>query len=274
MAEFLSAVFRGLDSDHRAIVEFGGGRVPAHALTTLPPVDETVWVQIESGVAFMHGPTVPKPDEGGVVEASTGVAVVQTDIGDVTAAYDNGLLLLDPGDIVHLVWGPSGAWIDGVKVNYTPPPPPPPPVPIVTRQTVEFGAVDSGSYQPGYGWRTNEVWSSANNQGAWFYGPTIRDTIPDGAPIHSAEIYLPTPVRLTGAMPFGRHDFDYKPGSAPTYYATSTLPGTAGWVPIPTYLIEHLKANPGGLGFAYGGYNIWPGTQRDGQSGRLRVTFG
>lgn len=274
MTDFLAATFRGLDDEHRAIVEFSGGRVPAYALTTLPPLNETVWVQLAGSVAYMHGPVVPKPDEGGVVSASAGVAVVQTDIGDVTAAYDNGLLLLDPGDIVHMVWGPSGAWIDGVKTDYTPPTPPAPPAPEQTRRTVEFGAIDSGSYQSGYGWRTNEVWSSASNQGGWFYGSAIRDTIPDAAPIYVAQIYLPPPTKLTGARPFGRHDYDTKPGGALTVHAASTLGATSGWVDIPLTLIDHLRANPGGLGFDYGGYNIWPGTQRDGQSGRLRVTFG
>lgn len=274
MADFLAAIFRGLDTDRRALVEFSGGRVPAYVLAGIPPLNESVWVQVQDGVAFMHGPVIPKPDEGGVVTAAGGTATVQTDIGDVIARYDNGLLLLDPGDVVHMVWGPSGAWIDGVKVDYTPAPPPPPPTPAPTRRTVEFGAIDSGSFQPGYGWRTNEVWSSASNHGGWFYGSAIRDTIPDDAPISGAQIYLPPPVRLLGAMPFGRHGADSKPTGALTFADTSTLPGTSGWVNIPFSLIDHLKSNPGGLGFNYGGYNVWPGTQRDGQSGRLRVTFG
>lgn len=274
MVEFLAARFLGLDDDRRAIVEFSGGRVPAYVLAGVPQLNDTVWVQVLDGVAFVHGPTVPKPDEGGILTASGGSAVVQTDIGDINASYDNGLLLLDPGDIVHLVWGPSGAWIDGIKVAYTPPAPPPPPITTPTVRTVEFGPIDSGSFQSGYGWRTNEVWSSASNQGGWFYGPAFRDTIPDAAVVHGAQIYLPPPTRLLGAMPFGRHDWDYKPGGAMTVHSTSTLPGTSGWVNIPTGLIDHLKQNPGGLGFNYGGYNIWPGTQRDGMSGRVRVTFG
>lgn len=270
---FLTGTFRGLDPDNRAVVDFSGGRVPAYPVSMVHLPGEQVWVQIVDGVAYMHGPVTPKPDEGEVVSASGGTAELKTTVGTVTANYDHGLLLIDPLDIVHLVWGPSGAWIDGVKVDFTPPPPPPPPITPVTRHTVEFSAVDSGSYQSGYGWRTNEVWSSANNMGGWFYGSQISDTIPDTAPIISAQIYLPNPNRLLGAMPFGRHNQAAKPGGALTFSDVITLGATSGWVNIPTTYIDYLKTNPGGFGFGYGGYNIWPGTQRDGQSGRVRVTY-
>lgn len=271
--KFLAAVFRGLDADRRALVDFDGGRVPAYVLSGWPPpLNEAVWVQIVDGVAYMHGPTVPKPDEATVLTASGGVATLDTDIGPVTAAYLDGSTV-SSGDIVRLSWGPSGAWVLGVTTEAVPPAVPGAPGGGPGRRTVEFTAIDSGSYQSAYGWRTNEVWSSASNQGAWFYGSVIADTIPDSAGIVSAAIYLPLPTRLLGAMPFGRHGYGSKPGGAVSFAATSTLPGTSGWVPIPTTLIDHLKSNIGGLGFDYGGYNIWPGTQSDGQSGKLRITF-
>ena len=270
----LPAVYRGLDDDRRALVDFAGGRVPAYILSGMAPVvNEAVWVQIVDGVAYVHGPTVPRPDEGTIVSATAGDAIVTTTVGDVPASYESGIPL-GAGDIVRLVWGPSGAWILGVTVEAAPPVIPPDPGGGGGRRTVEFTALDSGSFQAGYGWRTNDVWSSASNYGAWFYGTQIMDTIPDSAVIvGNPQIYLPPPVRLLGARPFGRHGATSKPGGDLSFADLSTLGGTSGWVEFPASLINHLKSNPGGLGFALGGYNIWPGTQRDGQSGKVRVTF-
>jgi hypothetical protein len=270
---FLPATYRGLDADNRALVDCDGGRVPAYVLPGMAPMlNEPVWVEIVDGVAYMHGPTTLRSDEGTIVTAADGVAELTTATGDVTASYENGIPLT-PGDVVRLSWGPSGAWIMGVAVEAVPPVVPPSTGGGGGRRTVEFTALDSGSFQPGYGWRTNEVWSSLSNRGAWFYGSQLRDTIPDSASIVSAQIYLPAPAKIVGGRPFGRHSFDSKPAGAITATDTSTLPGTSGWVDIPTSLIDHLKSNPGGLGFNNGGDNRWPGTQRDGQSGRVRVTF-
>lgn len=270
--QLLAGNYRGLE-ELRAVVDFDGGRVPAHPTTAYrPEINEPVWVAVVDGVAYMIGPTIPKPPEGEIVSTGSGLAEVSTDIGTVQATYQSGASL-NPGDVVKLFWS-GGCHVIGVLSTSTPADVPAPgPGVSGLRTTTTFTAIDSGSYQAGFGWRINDVWSSANNYGAWFYGNKIRDTIPDSASIVSAEIYLPSPDRLTGARPFGRHSYPSKPGGAPTISATSTLAGTAGWVAIPTSLIDHLKANDGGLGFALGGWNIWPGTQRDGLSGAVRVTY-
>lgn len=264
--------YRGLDSTFRAIVDFDGGRVPAYLLGARPEVNDAVWVMVVDGVAYVVGSSVPKPSEG-VVESFTTdpyTAVVSSDVGEFTVLYPPSLLL-DVGDKVRLLWH-GGGWVLDISEPATQGAPPPGPG-GGGRSTVEFTAIDSGSYQAGFGWRTNEVWSSASNKGAWFYGSSIRDTIPDSASIVSAEIFLPSPSNQIGARPFGRHTYDAKPGGAPTITDTSTLPGVSGWVPIPTTHIDYLKVNPGGLGFDLGGWWIWAGTQGNGSSGRLRVTY-
>lgn len=264
--------YRGLDSTYRAVVDFDGGRVPAYLLGFRPEVNEPVWVMVVDGVAFVAGPGVPKPATGTVVSADAGThtAVLSTDVGEVTVSYP-AALLLTVGDLVRVLWH-GGGWIVDIVASAVAPDVPPPPS-TSGRKTVEITAIDSGSYQAGYGWRTNEVWSSASNRGAWFYGSQIRDTIPDSASIVSAEIFLPNPSNQIGARPFGRHTYDSKPGGAPTITDTSTLGGTSGWVGIPTSHIDYLKANPGGFGFDLGGWWIWAGTQGNGSSGRLRVTY-
>lgn len=271
-ARAISGTFRGLDG-LRGLVDYDGGRVPAHLWAGyMPEPNEPVWVLVLDGVAYIVGPTMPKPGNGSVVSSAGGNARVSTAIGEIAATYD-GAVSYPPGTLVKLLWQ-EGAHIVGrrgaapvVEV------PPSPGGPAQTTRTVVFNALDSGSYQPGYGWRTNDVWSSASNSGGWFYGRQIADTIPDSARIDAASIYLPRPDRLTGARPFGRHGSESKPGGALGFAALSTLGGTEGWVPIPTSLIDYLKANIGGLGFDLGGWNIWPGTQRVGQSGAVSVTF-
>lgn len=269
--QVVSGFFRGLEGA-RASVDFNDGRVPAYFATPWrPEVNEPVWVMVTDGVAYLLGPTSAKPAVGVVVSVSGGRAVVSTDIGQVTATYDLPRTY-SAGDKVRLSWN-SGCWIDGIRSD-VPPDPDVPPAPggEGKRQTRRFTAIDSGSYQSGHGWRINDVWCSASNIGAWFYGTKIRDTIPDGATIHSAQIYLPQRKNL-GAAPFGRHGSATKPVGPVSFAATAELPARSGWVSIPTSLIDYLKANTGGLGFAGGGYSIWSGTQRDGQSGTVRVTY-
>lgn len=265
--------YRGLDGV-QALVDFSGGRVPVSFATAFrPELNEAVWVLIVDGVPFLLGPTVPKPYDGTIVSTSGGFAVVDTDIGQVTATYEFGATL-SASQQVKLIWG-NGCHIVSVMSAVADPPivPDPAPNPTPSTYTKTITANSSSSYQSGYGWRTNDVWSSAHNQGLWFYGTKIRDTIPDTATIDSAQVYLPHPIQLLGARPFGRHAYGSKPSGAPTLTAESTLGGTSGWVSIPTSLIDWLKANVGGVGFDIGGYNIWPGTQSDGQSGALRITY-
>lgn len=266
-----SGAYRGMDG-LRALVDFAGGRVPAHLIGPRPSVNEPVWVMVVDAVAYVLGPTVPKPAVGTVVSASSGSAVISTDIGNVNARYDPAQVTLSASAEVRLVWG-GGCWVLGVSS-----PPPEADVPDedagVTRKTRTFTATGSGSWQSGYGWRTNDVWSSSSNKGAWFYGNQIRDTIPDSASIVKAEIYLPAPTtRIGSTRPFGRHSYSSQPGGEPTISATSTLPGVEGWTRIPSSLIDHLKSNAGGLGFGIGSWWVWPGTQKNGSSGKLRVVY-
>lgn len=267
--------YRGLDGV-QALVDFSGGRVPVSMATAFrPEINEAVWVLVVDGTPFLLGPTVPKPYDGTIVSTAAGIAVVSTDIGLVNATYEFGATL-SASQQVKLIWGNGCHVVSVISTSPVPPDvpaPPQPPESAPSQYTKLITANSSSSYQSGYGWHTSDVWSSAHNQGLWFYGSKINDTIPDTATINSAQIYLPYPLQLLGSRPFGRHAYGSRPGGAPTLSATSTLGGTSGWVSIPTSLVDWLKANTGGVGFDIGGYNIWPGTQSDGQSGALRITY-
>lgn len=265
----VAGVYRGVDGS-RVLVDFADGRVPAYSLVGyVPELNESVWVEVLDGVAYMLGPTLPKPAKGVVASTGSGTCTVTTSLGVVTATVGSGVSLTI-GQIVKLHWS-DGAHVLGVIGVVAAPVVPPPPSASSKAQTVTFTAVDSGSFQS-YWW-TNDVRSSASNRGAWFYGSKIRDTIPSTASIVSASIYLPKPKRLLGSRPFGRHTHGSKPGGGISIVDDSTLSATSGWVPIPTTLVDDLKTAVGGLGFDIGGYNVWPGTQADGQSGSLRVTY-
>lgn len=269
--QLLPGNYRGLDG-LRVVVDFDGGRVPAHSTTPYrPEINEPVWVAVIDGVAYMIGPTIPKPGDGVVDSTGIDTVTVTTDIGDVTATHASGATFT-PGDEVKLYWSDGCHIIAKKSTTTVPGEVPSAPGGGGIRIVNTFTAIDSGSYQSGFGWRINDVWSSASNIGAWFYGTKIRDTIPDTAVIVSADIYLPL-LQDVGAAPFGRHAYATKPSGSLSFAATSTLPGKSGWVPIPTTLIDELKVNTGGLGYDIGGYNIWAGTQKDGLSGAVRVTY-
>lgn len=235
---------------------------------------DPVRLERRNGELIMIGPSRPRATVGVIQTTGTECVVEYPPSSGVTALLPRDAAYTPAvNDIVALVWTERGGFISGKFSNTPAAPAPPLPPPVPTGDfDVTFTALDSGAYQGGYGWRTNEVWSSASNLGAWFYGSKIRDTIPDGAVIKSATIFLPLRQQL-GAAPFGRHGSEAKPGGPVTFAGLSTLGSNSGWVAIPTSLIDHLKANPGGLGYDYGGYNIWRGTQQDGLSGALNVTY-
>lgn len=257
----------------RALVDFEGGRVPVQPAAAITPVvNDSVWVLIVDGLALMLGTTIMKPGEGTVVTVAVDSITVDTVIGQVTATYDAGAPI-SAGNIVKLLWN-EGCHVVGVKAGSVPPPiPPPAPGAGGGRVTQTFTAVDSGSHRSANGWWTNDVWASSSNRGLWFYGTKIKDTIPATAKIIAAEIYVPNPKNLTGARNFSYHGYASRPAGAPTVTTVTTLAGTSGWVPIPTSIVDFLKANVGGVGFNTGGENTWPGVQSDGQSGALRITY-
>lgn len=256
-----------------ATVDQAGRRLLVRSVTQSPVrAGDSVRLSLTNNELVMLGPTSTRSVTGRVLAAGNPASVEYPNGSGVTAVLPvmNGLTLA-VNDIVYLDWGSGGLVVGRISIPIVPPTPPADPGAGGSEtRTERFDAIDSGSYQ-GY-WRTNDVWSSASNYGAWFYGSKIRDTIPDNARIDSASINLLLDKEL-GAFPFGRHGFDEKPSGPLEIVATSTLPKRNGEVAIPTSLIDHLKANPGGVGFGIGGYNIWRGTQRDGSSGRLTVTF-
>lgn len=253
----------------RAVVDVGGGRIPADLTGYLPEVNEAVWVLFINGVALVLGPTTPRPGRGTITGAPSGNLVpVSTIAGNFALPYASGLSL-SAGQVVKIVWN-DGGFVTAV-MSTSPPPGTAGGDPGTggADQIQVFTAIDSGSYDSR--WWTGQVYSSDSNIGAWFYGTKIADTIPDGAAIVSVEIYI-SPVQILYAPPnIGVHGSPTKPGGSVGVSSATPISVAAGWIGLPNSFGDYLKANYGGIGIAHGGYSIFNSLAADAQSGALRI---
>lgn len=263
--------YRGLDG-LRAVVDFDGGRVPAHFATAWRPVvNDPVWVDIIDGVAFVVGPTAPQASDGTVVSVGGGLVVVSTDVGEIAATYDAGATLT-AGQGVKL-FSSGGYHVIGVKSSSPAAPAPAPGGSAGGGEiTQTFTAVDSGSFQS-YWW-TNRVIAGSSNEGCWFYGWKIPDTIPAAATIVEIAIYL-EPVQIQGGDPiFTTHPHASRPPGSPGLTGGEPIDVTGpGWYVLPLWMGEALRSggSAAGIGLNHGGYNIFAAVP--GNSGSLRIKY-
>lgn len=235
---------------------------------------DAVRLERRDGQLTVLGPSLPRTSLGVVAATGTPLITVEHPSGSgvTTQMPHNADYVPTVGDAVLIDWESGGVVV--CKLTALPGAEVPATAPAVqpkrNRQT--FTAIDSGSFQDGRWW-TNEVWSSDNNIGGWFYGSKIRDTIPDTAVIVSVRLYLPAKQVFGNPSNLGRHSSETRPGGTIAVTATAPQSDRSDWVSIPTSLIDHLKANPGGIGVDKGGYSIWRGTQTDGLSGALDITY-
>lgn len=135
-------------------------------------------------------------------------------------------------------------------------------------------AGNSGRYQPGSGWWSNDPRASNSNSGIWTYENRVSDAVAGGN-VATADIYLPLTKELGNAS-VGVHAHSNIPGGAPSI--TSLVPlalgNRAGWVRLPSGFGQYLAAGGRGIGMTApgGGDNIWRGTALDPYSGALRLT--
>lgn len=254
----------------RATVDVGGGRIPADFCGYQPEVSEPVWILFADGTATLLGPTRLRPGKGTITGAPSGNLVpISTDAGDFNLPYAAGLSL-SSGQVVKLGGWNGGGFVYAV-MSTSPPPGTAPGAPGggAGDQTVIFTAIDAGSYRGG--WWTGEVYSSDTNTGAFFYGTKIADTIPDGATIVSIEIWVSISSLTYQAPNFGYHTSASRPGGNVTFGPTTAVNIAGGWIGLPIYIADWLKANYGGVGVDGGGYSILNSLTADAQSGALRI---
>lgn len=264
------------DDAGRAVVDVGGGRIPADFCGYVPGVNESVWVLFVDGTATILGPTKMRSGIGTVAAAPAfNLVTVSTDGGTEILPYASGLSL-SVGQVVKL-----GSWNDGgfvYAVMSTTPAPVAPPAPPAGSGGGSFSqtfvARDSASYRSGNGWWTSEVWSADNNTGAWFYGSAIADTIPDSATITRVQIYIAARQIQYAGPNFGAHGTPYRGGGNISFgTGTQSVGIYNGWVDLPGFIGDYLKTTPGGIGLDHGGYSIMKGINQDGSSGALAINW-
>jgi hypothetical protein len=272
--QMVRGYYRGLDDGLRVLVDFDQGRVPAHPMTPYrPAINESVWVMVVDNVAYMYGPTVPKPPEGVVVSVASGLVRVQTDIGVFRATYESGASF-SAGQLVKLYWSgekPHVLCIMSTAVDEATPGGGG--LTVLSDRTETFTAVDSGSF--GTSWWTPQVWSHVDHVGAWFYGSKIADTIPSTALILSVEVFL-SALQISGAASnFATHTSVSRPAGSPTFSVTSAVTPAAGWVTLPVAFGNRLRAGGGGfgVGVVHGGDHKFDSVSGDPMSGAVRIRY-
>jgi hypothetical protein len=234
---------------------------------TLPPPGYAVQVEVRDGQPVVTGTVVPLPDTGTILETGEYLATVTARGIDYELPYQSAYLPI-VGDEVEITWTEKTGIIQGKVTAFPTPATPPLSVPVATGGSFHpapFTAIDSGTHRGR--WFTGDVYASASNDGAWFYGAKIADTIPDNATLTLARIYLSPRQEREGPPRLQLHTSATKPGGNVTFIGTPfVLPARSGF-------IDYLKSNGGGIGCPDGGYNIFRGVGSDGLSGALDLAW-
>lgn len=241
----------------------------------LPPAGHPVIVQTLDGRVTVTGPARSLPGRGVITAlGSPRVTVLAWDVSytlPVSGSYTPAL-----NDEVSITWDLDGGLVTGsisAPTNVAPPPAVSGPAGQAFHPA-PFMTIDSGSFQSGR-WTKADVWASDSLVGAWFTGPAVADTIPDGAEVTYSAIYL-DPTRTGGDPPnIQVHTSNTRPSGAPTFIGAPFQPaGRSGWQRIPTSMIDYIKVNGGGIGLNHGGYNVFRSKgDSSGLSGALDIAW-
>jgi hypothetical protein len=241
----------------------------------LPPSGHAVQLELRDGQWVVTGPATPLPGEGTITATGSPRATVTAWGTAYTLRYKSSYTPV-LNDLVSITWSADEGIIEGklTAASALVAPGANPGAGVQRYHPDPFTAVDSGTYRSGSGWWTNTVRANVDD-GAWFYGSKIKNTIPDSAVIIQARLYVPIQTIVINAPGQLRlHQHASKPGGAPTYLGSaSPLSAVSGWRTIPKSFIDYLKANDGGIGFDGGGQWVCYGVASDALSGALDIIY-
>lgn len=266
-----TGVFVRMDGRY-AVVNIGSSTVKVPCVGFYPPVvGMAVRVDWVNGEPAVTGPVRPLNPLGTITATGTPRAQVTVDGVSYLLYYRSGYSPV-LNDQVEVNW--ATGIIQGKVTGVNNPTTPGENGSGSTPFDVVIRAGNSGRYQSGSGWWSNDPRASNRNVGIWTYENRIADALAGATPA-SISIYLPL-VQERGNAAIGVHPHPGLPSGAPSI--TSTVPlglgGRAGWVPLPIGFAVYLV--PGGRGIGVtapgGGDNIWRGTAADSYSGALRIT--
>lgn len=269
-----------------AQVNVNGQVVPVLMIGNLAPVpQQQCWVASLEGARICLGPAAT-PSLGTVSDApSAGTLPVIGDDGvEYAAAYDPNVTSWSTGQRVLLQWagGPGGGPVVVLKLSANPSAPDPtkPAPPVVGGTTKShdlwFDPVWSGT-QNGAGstgggsfW-TDQVYCGATTLGAWGYGSSVANTIPDDASVGYVGILVSQQSGSGGNAPtFGLHSLASRSGTLSVSSAV-TSSGGSGEKQLPTSFGDALKTGSArGIATDHGGYWIYAPAGVNG-SGRLHI---
>lgn len=265
-----------------AVVDMGGERFDARFASAgfVPQPNDAVWVEtIGNGVersVYMTGPATPRPGLGVVLTVGDPLVTVSTDFGEFSMPFAGEQPT--SGDTVGISWS-SGPWCSKLSTSPEEPPPPPDPTPAPAPkvQEVEFRPFDAGTTHGNGDWWQREVWAADNNVGAWFYGNSIRDTIPSNAEFVSLQVYVNRIQRFGSPPNWAAHNLTGKSGVPSFAHLTSWHPDGNGFQ-TPPNAHDWFNALKGGgshvgIGLNHGGYNKFASLASDGMSGALKISW-
>lgn len=246
-----------------AMVNIGGGMVPARMSGPPPVLGATVWVMQVGSTYLCVGPamlpalvTVKSRDDDGLWTVESSDARRFRVSGPYGADFPAGSRVLmnwDAGG--HILMRVAG---EVPRVPLAEAPPIPAPSGTTADRTQDFIPTDSGSWL-GDKWTTPDVMFGAVAAG-WFYGTQITDSIPSSAMILSVQLLLVV-GEASGAAEaqIGTHQERVRPvGEFPvgTLVGVGAAPaGSSGFVPLPTTFGDALKTGAAaGVGTRGTGY--------------------
>lgn len=273
------------NSDGTAQVDFGQGQITVSAASGfLPEPGARVWVAQVNDRTVMLGPANRGPKTGTITATGTLLTVSTANGSEQLPQFIpySSTVVPTVGDTVVIDRSYGRGVVMGKLSTFPTNNYVAPAVPTASRRTTsDFRATDSGTfYNPTGRWNQNDVWATGtgNNTGAWFYGNTIADTIPDNATIHRVQMYLPefsnsypgTPTQLA------LHSDGAKGIGAPSLGGTTPVGAGRGWKDVPASWGDDLKtgARRGvGTNGATSGLAKYTGRANDADSGLLRIEW-
>ena len=271
-SRFVVGTFVDDAPDGAVLVDFGEGSVTVLSAGFFEPLpgDSVRCLQVGRSTVML-GPARVRSAIGVVAATGSPTVTVTTSIGSRQLPY---LTTYSPSvsDVVLIDWASGGVVVG--KVTAAPSSSYAPSGPASGRTTRSFRAKDSGSYQSG-SWNKLDVWCSDNNIGAWFYGNTIADTIPNSAEILDVRVYVPEFYNQfpSSLATIGLHSLATKSG-APTVTNARTISKGSGWKSLPDSFGDLLKTGSRkGLGTDHGGFHKFRSRAADARSGLLQITW-
>lgn len=199
------------------------------------------------------------------------------------AAYDPNVTAWSTGQRVYVSWagGDGGGPVVVLKLSDDPSVPDPtvPPPPVVGGGPVlhdlwfdaQWSGTQNGTSSGGGSFWTDRVYCGSTTLGAWGFGTSVGDTIPDTASINYVGIVVSQSDGSGGTAPtFGLHSLPSRSGVLSVSGAV-TVSGGSGEKQLPNTFGDYLKlGQANGIGTHHGGYWIYDPAGVNG-SGRLHI---